>query len=69
LFYAYQKARRETTEAYHVLDSVIRAAWPLDDVTDPEPWFKLAGDPCYAYGTALWDIAELYDFAVRGAGT
>jgi len=62
LFYAYQKARRETAEAYQMLDGVIRTAWPLDDVTDPEPWFKLPGDPCYAYGTALWDIAELYDF-------
>lgn len=65
LFYAYQKARRETSEPYRVLDGVIRTAWPLNDVTDPEPWFKLLGDPCYAYGTALWDIAELYDFVSK----
>jgi CRISPR-associated protein Cmr2 len=62
LFYVYQRARRDTQAAYHALDQVIRTAHALEDTFDPEPWFKLPKDPCYAYATALWDIAELYDF-------
>jgi len=62
LFYAYQKARRETKEAYEALDEVVRAARPLNDESDPEPWFELEGNRCYKFGTAVWDIAELYAF-------
>jgi hypothetical protein len=68
LFYAYQKARRDTADAYEALDKVIRAARSLDDRTDPEPWFEVEDDPCYKFGTALWDIAELYDFVPKSGG-
>jgi CRISPR-associated protein Cmr2 len=65
LFYAYQKARGETRLAYQALDELIRAVRQLDDTADPEPWFKLPGNPCFTFATALWDIVELYDFVPR----
>jgi len=63
LFYAYQQGRGgRLKEAYAALDEVLQEIRPFKPDQDPKPWYRLEKDPRYAYATALWDLAELYDF-------
>lgn len=59
LFYEYQRAR-DTAGHFDRLDEALRVA-QSGGVSDPIPWVKLVDDR-YSHRTALWDIAELYDF-------
>ena len=59
LFYEYQRAR-DTKGHFDLLDAALAVAQKVDE-NHPIPWQKLDDDR-YSYQTALWDIAELYDF-------
>ncbi len=58
LFYLYQRAR--APQSYDFLDRALVAVQG-GDVHNPTPWVR-STDRRYSYQTALWDIAELYDF-------
>ena len=62
LFYEYQRHRSSRDKAayaqLHTLLTKLYQATPRD----PLPWQAVTGDNEYSYQTALWDMAELYDF-------
>ncbi len=71
LFYEYQSHRaKKEKKAYAALQKLLLAlqrpeavpppATPAPD--DPLPWRKAAREADFSHDTALWDIAELYDF-------
>jgi len=59
LFYEYQRAR-DTKKHFDLLDAALAVAQEVGE-KHPIPWQKLDDDR-YSHQTALWDIAELYDF-------
>jgi len=59
LFYEYQRAR-DTEGHFQRLDAALALVQGCREI-DPIPWQKLCNDR-YSHQTALWDIAELYDF-------
>jgi hypothetical protein len=59
LFYEYQRAR-DTKGHFDDLDDALKIA-QRNSTRDPTPWEDLKDDR-YDYQTALWDIAELYEF-------
>jgi hypothetical protein len=63
LFYEYQRARDTDDGYFERLDDALRAVQG-DRVRDPTPWKDLEHD-LYSHQTALWDIAELYEFVSR----
>jgi hypothetical protein len=62
LFYEYQRAR-DTEDHFKRLDDAL-AVVQGNRETDPIPWQKLRDD-LYSHQTALWDIAEMYEFVPR----
>lgn len=72
LFYLYQNARQHTRQdAFKQLTRALEIAHGSDNPKQPIPWqdLSLENDSRFAtlkkdfsYQTALWDIAELYDF-------
>jgi hypothetical protein len=60
LFYEYQRARDTDNEYFERLDDVLRIVQG-DRARDPKPW-KDMQDDTYSHRTALWDIAEMYEF-------
>ncbi len=72
LFYLYQSARQHARKkSFEQLTNVLRVAHESDDPKHPIPWHNLAVEQGkqyavlkkdFGYQTALWDIAELYDF-------
>jgi hypothetical protein len=63
LFYEYQRARDTDDEYFKHLDDALRTV-QKDRARDPKPWEDLKHDQ-YSHRTALWDIAELYEFVSR----
>lgn len=65
LFYEYQRARDRDDRFVH-LDDALRTA-QAQGVTHPTPWVDVKQETAHRYmhRTALWDIAELYDFVPR----
>lgn len=63
LFYEYQRTRDRGNEYFDRLDDALRAVQG-DRVRDPKPWRDLKHDQ-YSHRTALWDIAEMYEFVSR----
>jgi hypothetical protein len=59
LFYEYQRAR-DTHGHFERLDDALRTVQG-DRTRDPKPWRNLKHDR-YSHQTALWDIAEMYEF-------
>lgn len=59
LFFAYQQ-KRDKDGAYDTLRALLSSLQTTGD-DHPFPWEKITGDDA-SYQTALWDIAELYDF-------
>ena len=66
LFYEYQRARDRDGHFEH-LDAALRTA-QAQGVEHPTPWVDVKRLTAYQYThrTALWDIAELYDFLAEG---
>jgi hypothetical protein len=62
LFYEYQRVR--DTEGHFERLEAVRAVVHGGRVIDPTPWQKL-DDERYSHQTALWDIAEMYEFVPR----
>lgn len=64
LFYEYQRARNK--DGYKHLDDALRIAQG-EGMEHPTPWIDVKRQTAYRYThrTALWDIAELYDFVPR----
>lgn len=63
LFYQYQRQRhgqQDRQSAHDRLESTL-ASLQQTRPEDPLPWQKVFGQD-YGYQTALWDLAELYDF-------
>lgn len=62
LFYEYQRAR-DADGHYERLDQALQTLAALDP-NIPRPWIdaQKATNHRYTYRTALWDLAELYDF-------
>jgi hypothetical protein len=58
LFYEYQ--RRRESEKYGPLHELLTALQPSGD-DHPLPWQRV-DEETVSYQTALWDLAELYDF-------
>lgn len=62
LFYQYQHQRhKREKQAYDALETLLLSLYG-DSARDPLPWRVVQGEK-YGYQTALWDIAELFDFA------
>lgn len=59
LFFAYQQ-KRDKAGAYDNLQALLTSLQTTGD-EHPLPWEKISDDDA-SYQTALWDIAELYDF-------
>jgi hypothetical protein len=69
LFYQYQRQRHggnNPSSPYYQLEQLLKQFQRAEDV-DPLPWQATANNPDYSHQTALWDVAELYDF-VPGRG-
>jgi CRISPR-associated protein Cmr2 len=62
LFYEYQRARDHRGYFDHLDEALVIAQ--RHSTRDPTPWEDLK-DERYDYQTALWDIAELYEFVSR----
>ena len=62
LFYEYQRVR-DTEDHFVRLDAALTVAQGNREI-DPTPWRKLCDDR-YSHQTALWDIAEVYEFVSR----
>jgi hypothetical protein len=63
LFYEYQRQRsRHDRDAYERLHQLLTDLYDAG-ARDPLPWQVVSGDEEYSFQTALWDLAELYDFA------
>ena len=64
LFFRYQHSRDRST-AYTQLEKLLGELQPTT-ATDPVPWQRVSGGKLdYDFQTALWDLAELYDFVPR----
>ncbi|HUX76063.1 MAG TPA: hypothetical protein VMY40_05410 [Anaerolineae bacterium] len=63
LFYEYQRARDDKGHFVR-LDAALGVAQCVE-VEYPTPWEKPEDDDQYSHQTALWDIAELYEFVSR----
>ena len=62
LFYHYQHQRHQgDKKAYEALEALLLSLYG-DSARDPLPWRVVEGEE-YSFQTALWDIAELFDFA------
>jgi hypothetical protein len=59
LYFQYQRARHG--QAYDRLEKLLKELQE-HTVRDPLPW-QTVSDRDYSHQTALWDVAELYDFA------
>jgi hypothetical protein len=74
LFYLYQQARGKK-EQFARLSRVLETVNGSDAPQHPTPWFDLSATEDkrykwlkgrYSFQTALWDVAELYDFVPTG---
>jgi len=62
LFYEYQRVRDKEGH-FNRLDDALAVVQDTREI-DPTPWQKLCDDR-YSHQTALWDIAEMYEFVPR----
>jgi CRISPR-associated protein Cmr2 len=60
LFYEYQRAR-DDKDHFVRLDAALEVAQRIK-VKYPTPWEEPEDDDRYSHQTALWDIAEMYEF-------
>lgn len=61
LFYEYQRSRNSRDRRAYAQLQVLFTSLYGEDEHDPLPW-QAVSEADYSYRTALWDIAELYDF-------